>query len=376
MKNSYARLFFPLITSLFLTTALHAGEVDNYYAWHSKIKDSSDLFNTYLNAAINDSLVRVNKKWKRPSCEEAAMDIMKKLGSKNYLIKRVGALNTDLELWAQENPDIDKVPRADKVEDYNKNNIYAPGLKIFGIPTKLDVTLNVNGVYFGTDKLSHFLGSGFEYYRKYLKYLDEYSPTMAEALSVKWGVKMENGIIGLSAVGIFSYGDLEANFQGLKMAEDFCRADRPKLQLIGKDWILAEQIDFRDYVNPNWDESFNRSTYTEKRLESVKENVKRLKIYDRSQTQWVKDFFEKYRYNYVKGYNVKNFVDTSLSAKLLYMAQHFDSNKIDEKEYYEYANFIGLDLSYEEYLEFTDGLDLMQQDDVTVAKLSDINVSE
>jgi hypothetical protein len=378
MKTTYKKSFFSLISALFLTTFLNAGEVDNYYEWEGEIQHSSELFNSYLNAAIDDALDSVNKKWGTPSCEEAAMTIMKKLGSTNYLIKSVGALNTDLEIWAQDNPEIDKIPRqGESFDEYAANSIYAAELKIFGsIPTKLDVTLNVNGVYFGTDKLSHFLGSGFEYYRKYLKYLDEYSPAMAEALSVKWGVKMENAIIGLSYTGVFSYADLEADFQGLKMAEDFCRTERPKLQLIGKDWILGEQINFRDYVNPNWDESFNRSTYTEKRLEIIKENVKRLKIYERSQTQWVIDFFNHYHYNYVKGYDEKKFVDTSLSAKLLYVAQHLDTNKVDENEYYEYANFIGLELSYEEYLEFADGLDLMLQDDVTLAKLSDINTSK
>ncbi|WP_297440674.1 hypothetical protein [Sulfurimonas sp.] len=160
------------------------------------------------------------------------------------------------------------------------------------------------------------------------------------------------------------------------MAENFCTAQNPKLQLLGKNWVLAEDIDFCDYVNPNWDESFYNSTYTDKRLASIKENVKRLGIYECSQTQWVKDFFAKYKHNYVDDYEVKKFVDTSLSTKLLHMTQDVDINKLDEKDYYAYANSIGLPLTYEEYLEFTDGLDLMLQSDVTVAKLSDINASE
>ena len=351
---------------------VNAGEVDNYYAWNNKIKDSSIEFNSYINDAINDALDSVNKQWGTPSCEEAAMDIMKKLGSTNYLIKRVGSLNTDLEIWAQDNPTIDKIPRqGESLKEYAAQSIYAPELKIFGVPTKLDVTLNVNGVYFGTDKLSHFLGSGFEYYRKYLKYLDDNSPAMAEALAVKWGVKMENGIIGLQAVGVFSYGDLEANFQGLKMAEDFCRADEAKLKLVRKNWVLAHKIDFREYVNPNWDESFNRSTYTQKRLESVKENVKQFGIYQRSKSQWVADLLQRYKNNYSDDFATKHFVDSSLSVKLRYLSQHTEVESLSEKDYYEYANAVSLDLSYEEYLDFRDGLELMPQDEVTLKKLNE-----
>jgi hypothetical protein len=355
---------------LFLVSSLNAGEVDNYYAWNNEITDSSKAFNRYINSAIEDALARVNKQWGTPDCQSVAMSIMKKMGSTNYLVKRVGSLNTDLELWAQDNPEIDKIPRqGESLKEYAAHSIYAPGLKIFGVPTKLDVTLNVNGVYFGTDKLSHFLGSGFEYYRKYLKYLDEYSPEMAEALSVKWGVKMENGIIGLQAVGVFSYADLEANFQGLQMAEDFCRADNPKLKLVGKNWVLAKQIDFSDYVNPNWDESFNRSTYTQKRLASVKENVNKFHVYEKSQLQWVQNFLAKYKYRYRNDYESKHFLDSSLSAKLLYTAQHLDRKNLSAKDYYAYANAVDLPLSYEEYLDFSDGLELMSQSDVTLENL-------
>jgi len=375
MNTLFFKSFFVLTSTLFFfTPILNAGEVDNYFAWNNEIQDSSNEFNTEINDEINDALISVNKQWGTPNCEDAAMRIMKKLGSTNYLVVRVGSLNSKLEKWAQENHEVDKYPRQeDSLSEYAANSIYAPALKIFGVPTKLDVVVNVNGVYFGTDKLSHFLGSGFEYYRKYLKYYDENTPTMAEALAVKWGVKMENGIIGLQAVGVFSYADLEANFQGLKMAEDFCRADKPKLQLVGKNWTLVKKIDFRDYVNPNWDESFNRSTYTEKRLSSIKKNVKQFHIYERMHSQWVEDFVENYKKNYIKDYYEKNFLDTSLSSKLLYIAQYFIVNKLDEKKYYEIANLIDLQLMYEEYLKFDDGLDLMLQDDVTLEKLSDVD---
>ncbi|WP_297440676.1 hypothetical protein [Sulfurimonas sp.] len=171
MKNSYIRSLFLLTFFLLFTTSLNAGEVDNYYAWGGEIQDSSKPFNKYLNAAIDDALGSVNKKWDTPSCEEAAMTIMKKLGSNNYLIKRVGALNADLEIWAQDNPEIDKIPRqGESLDDYVLHSIYAPKLKIFGVPSKLDVVVNVGGVYFWTDKLSNFLGSGFEIFRRKLSY--------------------------------------------------------------------------------------------------------------------------------------------------------------------------------------------------------------
>ena len=277
-------LFFILPMCLCIQNIAIAGETDNYLAIHESIKDSKPLFNQYLNNSIHQALASTPKE-KKQSCTQAALQVMQYLGSNNHIGSP--ALNTKMEVWAEANERIDRYPRfikdnkqhQNELQRYGHNSIYSPGMELLGISVAtLDPTININGIYFGTDKLSHFLGSGYLYYKKYLKIL--HSQGLSEKqkhikIIRQYGLANENGIIGKKAAGIFSYADLEANYQGFLLALDLCNGNNPILHFTDKKWQVRP-VDMAKYINPNWDESYNSSTYIPSRWASIQANLKRL----------------------------------------------------------------------------------------------------
>lgn len=77
------------------------------------------------------------------------------------------------------------------------------------------------------------------------------------------------------SVGVSSYADLEANYQGYIMARDLCT--QGKLKTHDGYWELVQQVNIGNYVNPNWDEGYNTSGYTAKRDKKVRDNLEQSK---------------------------------------------------------------------------------------------------
>jgi hypothetical protein len=346
MRKEYIFFFLILFSTLYAGIG-QAGEVDNYYAWEYEIRDSYQEFNTYLNEQIKAILDKINEDKDfllSAGCEEVTLRVMDVLGTTWYLFYHSGALNTDMEIWAEENESIDRVPRfGDLLNDYYNQSIYAPNIYYFGIwPAGIDVTINVGGIYFGTDKISHFLGSGYEYFRIYLKQKSKNEgskdqlDTKAHFEAIRWGVKQEGGILGMKTVKVFSYADLEANYQGLLMAINLCRGENANITFDGSKWILKKPVDFRDYVNPNWDETFNVSAYTENRLKKVVENIKKINLCNKLESPWVKNKLKDYRL-LKENFEEKGFLDTSLSARLLVLSQRYQYEGLRRTEFKKYA---------------------------------------
>lgn len=225
------------------------GETDNYYAWGKQINDSAHLFNIYLNEHINKILTEINADHsyrKQTQCPDVVLIIMEELGTTRFVFK-MAALNTRIERWAESNPAVDRVPPLGTTEkEYVAHSLFAPDLgpleKQF---VSIDPTINIGGIYFGTDKLSHFLGSGYLYYKTYLRTLEKtHVPIAALNAAIEKGCKMEAGILGMKTTGIFSFADLEANYQGLIMALDLCRSDRQLILKSGQ-WVLSSPLDIR-----------------------------------------------------------------------------------------------------------------------------------
>ena len=97
--------------------------------------------------------------------------------------------------------------------------------------------------------------------KEYLKKIKEgASAGEAEKAAIHKGLANENGILGLWPSGVFSYGDMEANYQGFRFYKKLCLDDADTF-LENEDglWKLAKVPDIREFVNPYWDESFNLS---------------------------------------------------------------------------------------------------------------------
>lgn len=337
---SFRKIF--LLISIY--TYISAGEVDTLYAAGKDINDSSQIINMYLNEQIETLLDDLPESFHNQTCENVSLHLMEELGSTDYFFFRAGALNTPLELWAEENRHIDRIPPFGTAPNiYAQMSIYAPELKFFELwPTTVDSTMNIGGIYIGAEKLSHFLGSGYEYYQKYLQVLNATeSEEEAQLEAIRWGIELEASIIGTWAVGIFSYADLEANYQGFVFAKDLC--SQKLLQYHSGHWQMKKQIDIRHYVNPNWDEAYNPNSYVAKRQKNIEINIKNLDICHNC--NW-KSLQNRYMY-YENTYSTQvrsGWLDTGLSRALLEVLQTAAYNK--EYLYKRIAKQYGLTWSY------------------------------
>jgi hypothetical protein len=343
------KIIYLLICTCLIFSSLSAGETDPFFAVNEDINDSKNLINKYMNNSIYEIVYQYNNEFKNKnsSCEDVALFIMQELGTTNYFFKRVGSLNSDFEIWVDSNKNIDRAPIYGYDSDkYVKNSIYAPKLKFFGIWTKsLDSTINIGDVYLGIDKLSHFLGSGYEYYSRYLKVKrDSLSNYTAEFNAIKFGLEMEKSILGSWSVGIFSYADLEANYQGLKMAKDFC--SKSKLRYINGNWKIAKAFKIEDYVNPAWDEVYNPNSYTKNREKKIRDNISRLSLCKK--IDWINYHrrLEKY-----EEWSKKDLFKLSLSNALLSMLK--EKVVLKKREMYrEIVKHYGVKWSYKELIEY------------------------
>lgn len=119
----------------------------------------------------------------------------------------------------------------------------------------------------GTDKFEHFFGQGFYYFS------DNYLEEKGAIKATKVGIFKEKTILGGNKVGngVFSYGDLAANFNGmrfwnhvLQLRDDVLGADHnigPYVNCENNKWVQVKKIDFRDYIDSSMDESINCSKF-------------------------------------------------------------------------------------------------------------------
>lgn len=127
------------------------------------------------------------------------------------------------------------------------------------------VTL-VTPILVGSDKFSHFFFRGHLLYRR----LAGGEPGRLEEL-LDYNYGLEVSLWGSKSTGVAAYGDLVANFQGLRFyirlrGESF--DGRPMSDPLGADtgfvdcdggavWRQTRPIDLRDYLDPAWDEAHN-----------------------------------------------------------------------------------------------------------------------
>jgi hypothetical protein len=80
----------------------------------------------------------------------------------------------------------------------------------------LSPNLQINGYYLGADKLSHFASTGRRYLKRYLKKKKKgFSEEDSVQAAIRYGLLNEASVLGWWASGVFSYADMEANYQGL-----------------------------------------------------------------------------------------------------------------------------------------------------------------
>lgn len=111
-------------------------------------------------------------------------------------------------------------------------------------------SIRLNHQIIGTDKLGHFFGQGWEYFQ---------TGSLKEALAL--GIHDEEGLDGYIGSGVYSYGDLSANFEGLRFWKSLLGGSNAYIECKSGEFIQRRRFTWQEYVTPAWDEALNCSKY-------------------------------------------------------------------------------------------------------------------
>lgn len=250
------------LTSLLAAAPAAAIETDQFYAWGHVPQDSTDAVNGWVNLEIRDVLAQAGGE--PESCDEVRRRIMRHF--RLFLFHR-------LELWAMNSSLVDRAPDGPD-ETFRFRSQYLYGNRSALDPARLippSPTIRLNGVLVGTDKLTHFTSEGWWYFKWFDKARRRgLEPDEAELKAIRRGVLVEKTILGKAVSGVFSAADLEANYQGMRFWASLCDGEHPMLASTGDGWSLAEPFDFRRYVTPEWDESWQPSILSRGRWKRIR----------------------------------------------------------------------------------------------------------
>ena len=139
-------------------------------------------------------------------------------------------------------------------------------------------TIKAYGVYFGTDKLSHFHHLGRYYYDNYKQLLAKgISPEEATRRIIdtysNGGPLAETGLLGFVATGVYSNADLASDYAGFKFFLNLTEPVRlkgitmpPLVNRCGTYWSVSERVRpdsgwFGAFISDHWNEALNPNLY-------------------------------------------------------------------------------------------------------------------
>jgi hypothetical protein len=247
---------------LVLSQNSFAAESDNFTARQLDLVDAStqvnELANKYLRSSIKNLAVA--------GCDEEALYAELRKAFANH---SKGEFTKDI-LYKSAVPIYALPIKKSVYETWEIPDGYLLGKKSAATsPLALSPLIKIGDQAVGVDKFEHMFGMGFDYFKK------NYVKDGNIKLILNYGGAMEKSILGgnVFATGVFSYGDLSANFNGMRFwnhmlqkNDDILGADQnlgPYVVCQDKKWAVNEKnpIDFRNYIDASMDESINCSKF-------------------------------------------------------------------------------------------------------------------
>jgi hypothetical protein len=239
-----------------------AAETDQFTRRSEPLEDSSTIINKKANISIQEALKQANLKNDGCRQDELYAELRKYFA--NHMS---GKLTIDILTDK-------KLPRRDISLSESVYGTWSPwdgmGLGLF-LKKKANVVMspvvNIGGHTIGTDKFEHMFGQGFYYFTQgYLK-------GEGVVKAVKSGAFREKFMLGGTRIGngVYSYGDLSANFNGMRFWNHMLQKYPdplgsehdigPYIACEKNRWVQVKQVDFAYYVDPSMDEGINCSKF-------------------------------------------------------------------------------------------------------------------
>lgn len=289
--------------------------------WDRPLNDVSAYLNAFINQRTWQTLATINKATLQQK-HYLSCHAVHKLIIADYNKNKGLDFISEIERKIYDDPTLSRYPpihtsKLAVIEQsiYKKSQLFK--LKIFG------VNINVNGIHLGLDKLDHILRTGYLYFKIYQKNRqDGLSEQQAEIAAIRKGIQQEKTYFGYWVSGVFSYADLEANYQGLRLHKQFCSGSQPYLkQRFNGTWAFTRSIDLKAYINPWFDESYNTNTYLTRRFKGVYPELKQ--YCDQRNSKWLQK-----RDNYYRAWQDK------ASFSVQYLQQQVALGKLDDPKRY------------------------------------------
>lgn len=253
--------------------SLHAlgTEIDSFTDRYTPLSDSTLRLNYLTNELIDEAVNAANNEAQSSgygSCnEEFLYEKMNKfLG---------GVFWTGLESTVENDKFVEK-------RKHSRSNSVYKGITFYQGPAlymaSLGSTVNIKGNIVGTDKLGHFIDTGYNYYR--IAHIDRQGADKA----LEYGESTEIGYFGAATTGVYSYADLVANYKGMKFWEDFLGyytdTQRVFVTCIDQKWEKIRSFKWEDYVDSSWDEAINCNKHNDVFQNAVDKEIAELERQD------------------------------------------------------------------------------------------------
>jgi hypothetical protein len=267
------KIFLPFL--LLLPSILFSSEVDSFHNRYAKISDSKITINLFANKLFDKTLERANRKDGNCNKDELYKSVRREFHNSMF---------GDFNKYISNSHDLERIRTLTPNSIYGKlsfKDSLVLGFVSKRISESMATLINFNGHLVGDDKFQHFAGTGYNYFKNY--YLKNNS--IESTLDI--GNGDENGILGSVTTGVISYGDMTAEFNGMRFWNDILAnypdilnvENGPYVKCSMNRWIKIKAIDFSVYVDDGWDEGINCSRFrTTKILEKVKASVKKLEL--------------------------------------------------------------------------------------------------
>lgn len=256
------------LIALSATPALTAfsAEVDQFTRRDEELADSSDLLNLKANQVIAKTIAKLNQD--NGGCRE---DLLYS-ELKNYFGNHLSGEFTK-DLIENDNFSKREISIGESIyQDWTVLDgalLSIPILQKFG--QSLSSMVRVGDIVIGTDKFEHLFGRGYKYFVK------NYKKEKGVGKALRLGIIGEKFILGghRAETGVFSYGDLSANFNGMRFwnhillrNDDILGREYnvgPFIVCSNNHWEKAKDVDFKNYVDSAWDEGINCSKFSNQR---------------------------------------------------------------------------------------------------------------
>lgn len=241
-----------------LAASIQAAEIDPFTNRYAPLEESLTKVNALTNRLLSEALADANEK---DGCSEKHLyKAMRKRFNNQYQGEFASTLIDSDDIPKTKTPSDESIYR-----DFKWYEAIVQG-GTARISDPIADLMKVNGYMIGTDKFEHFLGSGYRYFKRH----HIQGEPVEEALRIGW--KAETGFLGAVTTGVMSYGDLAANFNGMRFwnhvllkNDDVLGAEYnlgPYVTCENNQWIATENtIDWSNYIDESFDEAINCSRF-------------------------------------------------------------------------------------------------------------------